>query len=190
MTVKHEMDKRKRPNAFFKELGEWLNDTEQCLTEEKVVILDEIRWVRRIRSKIAKGTWKEINEAVTVSMFAPMLDMMRRIAAQQLNEAVSGGVPKTEKARKSMARDIRFWFGILEHEIRDIVRYLYPIRRNDVADYVRDGKVIKGYTRIYGDPSHWNIPEALFSENARIFYPYILKAPLPKRSNWYQQRQY
>jgi hypothetical protein len=126
---------------------------------------------------------------MAVSFLLPWLDCMRRDAARDLNEAVADGIPRTPRARRNLARRIRMgWLGYLEQSIRDAVRFVFPVRRQAVGEYVREGKTIKGYGRAYGDPSQWTLPLALLSENARELYPYILSAPMPKASNWHKRR--
>ena len=99
------------------------------------------------------------------------------------------GIPRTAEARQKLAEKLRRgWFGYAEQNIREVVRFIFRKRGQRVREYVREGKPIKGYRRVYGDPAEWPLPLALLSENARELYPYILAAPIRKASNWYKRR--
>ena len=170
-------------------MGNLLKFCERLLTEQDVVIFEDIRELRRLQARVSTGENKAVTRAVKYSLMVPLLDYWRRLAVKVLDRAVARGVPKTTKARRRLARNLRLgWFGLLEHFIRDTVRYLYPIRWHEVSDHTREGKAVKGYNRIYGDPTKWRLPDPLLSDSARLIYRYVLEAPLPKKSNWNRWR--
>jgi len=159
------------------------------LAEEDLVLLDEILEIEKARGRLGEHPDDDPTQTMAVSFLLPWLDFMRRDAASALNKAVAGGIPRTPKAREDLARRLRMgWFGYVEQSIRDTVRLVFPLRRQAVREYVRAGKVIKGYGRAYGDPTQWALPIALLSENAREIYPYVMAAPMPKASNWHKRR--
>ena len=182
------MTRKKQPvrsQEVVKAMGNLLKSCERQLIEQDVVIFDDIRELRRLQTRVSTGEGKAVTRAVKYSLWVPLLDYWRRLAVKELDRAVASGVPKTTKARRRLAMNLRIGlFGSLEHVIRDTVRHLYPIRWHEVPSYTREGKAVKDYNRVYGDPKKWVLPDPLLSDNARLIYRYVLEAPLPKKSNW------
>jgi len=114
-----------------------------------------------------------------------LLDEWRRLAADTLNAEAEAGLPKTDAARRQLGARVRvgpFWS--MEHEIRALVRVVYPVRVERVAAHQRRGRPTREYSRTYGDPAQWRLSLALLSDAARLLYPYVLAAPLRKDSRW------
>jgi hypothetical protein len=96
-----------------------LKAAERDLAEHKVVVLEDIRELKRLQEKIAGGDGGDRSKALVFSCFSPLLDFWRRLAAEVLNKAVTKGVLKTETARAKLAARIRCGaFGGYEHLIR------------------------------------------------------------------------
>ena len=175
--------------ALLATFDRWLRQARRELVKEDLVLLDELLEIEKSRSRLRERPDDDPVQTMAVSFLLPWLDFMRRDAARALNRAVAGGIPRTPAARRNLARHLRMGcLGCAEQSIRDTVRFMFPVRRQVVRDYVRDGKTIKGYGRAYGDPAQWPLPPALLSENAREIYPYVLAAPMPKASNWHKRR--
>ena len=166
-----------------------LKRAEKELMKQEPVILEDIRALRELQGKVATGDADARSKAFELAHLTWLLDFWRRLAADVLNNAVAGGVPKTREARNELAVKIRRGaFGGYEHFIRSTVRFIYPVRSERVDGHMRQGRRVRGYSRRFGDPEKWVIPSALLSNNARIIYPHVLKAPLPKESNWHRRR--
>jgi len=186
------MPRKKKPKmspfdqVFFTKL---LNICERSLARDDVVIIEDVRKLREMQVQVSRGEETGKTGVIRFSMMYPLLHYYRNLAARELNEKTEKGIPKTTKARRNMAKNIRLGlFGMVEHFIRDTVRYLYPVKDGYVKAHIREGRHVREYARRYGDPEEWVIPDELLSENAKKIYPYILEAPLPKESNWHKKR--
>jgi len=167
----------------------WLRKAKKELSDKNVVLKDEILQLEKARERIKEQPDQDHCQSMIMAFLLPLLDLERRDAARYLNKAVAKGIPATAKARQKLAEELRRgWFGYTEQSIRETVRCIFPKRGHRVREYVREGKPIKSYWRVYGDPAEWLLPLTLLSKNARELYPYILAAPIRKASNWHKRR--